>query len=93
MLKGYQPSGESVKLDRYGGRLDRPREKATGFFYVKKISDRHWLVDPDGYRFLHVAINGVRELRNVDANFGSADAWAEAVTAQLRTNSFNGLGN
>jgi hypothetical protein len=36
LLDGYKPSGDSVKLNRYGGRLDRPKEKATGFFYVKK---------------------------------------------------------
>lgn len=27
LLDGYKPSGESVKLNRYGGRLDRPKEK------------------------------------------------------------------
>lgn len=93
LLAGYQPPAEPVKVDRYGGRLDRPREKATGYFFVKKIDGRHWLIDPAGCRFFHVAINAVREPRDVAALFGSAEGWAEAVVAQLRAAGFNGLGN
>ncbi len=93
LLKGYTPSGDQVKLNRYGGRLDRPKEKATGFFYVKKMGERHWLIDPEGCRYFNVAINTVREPKDVKANFGSAEKWAEATTAQFRDNGFNGLGN
>jgi len=93
LLDGYTPSGQLVKLNRYGGRMDRPREEATGFFTTKKINGRWWLIDPEGCRFVHIAINAVREPRDVNANFGSADQWAEAVTKQLRANRFNGLGN
>ena len=92
-LDGYRPSGEPVKVNRYGGRLDRPREKATGFFYTKKIDGRWWLIDPEGCRFFHVAINTVREPKDVSANFGPPEQWAGAVTEQLRVNGFNGLGN
>ena len=38
-------------------------------------------------------MNTVREPKNVDANFGSADRWAQQVTADLRALGFNGLGN
>jgi hypothetical protein len=93
LLEGYQPSGNSVKLDQYGGWMDRPGAKATGFFHVEKIEGRDWLIDPDGFRFVHIAINAVAEPKEVKANYGSVQAWAEAVTAQLRTNGFNGLGN
>jgi hypothetical protein len=92
-LNGYKPSGDAVKLDAFGGRADRPKEKATGFFYVKRIDGRQWLIDPQGCRFFHVGINTVREPKNVDANFGSADRWAQQVTAGLRSLGFNGLGN
>ena len=93
LLKGYTPSGANVKLNRYGGRLDRPKEKTTGFFQVKKIGDRHWLMDPEGCRYFNIDINAVREPKDVKANFGSAEKWAEAVTSQFRDNGFNGLGN
>ncbi len=92
-LDGYTPAGEQVKMNRYGGRTDRPREKATGFFYTKKIDGRWWLIDPEGCRFYHVALNTVREPKEVKANFGSSGQWAEAVTKQLREAGFNGLGN
>jgi hypothetical protein len=93
LLDGYRPPAAPVPTDRFGGRTDRPQEKATGFFYVKPIAGRQWLIDPEGHRFFHVAINAVREPRNVEANFGSAGQWASAITAELRANSFNGLGN
>ncbi|MEI7731014.1 MAG: LamG-like jellyroll fold domain-containing protein [Verrucomicrobiota bacterium] len=93
LLAGYTPRSEGVKLDAYGGWLERPKEKATGFFYVKKIAGRQWLIDPDGSRFFHIAMNTTREPKEARANFGSPEQWAESVTTQLRTNGFNGLGN
>ena len=93
LLDGYKPSGEKVQVNRYGSRLDRPPEKATGFFYTKKIDGRWWLIDPEGFRFYHVAVNTVREPKDVTKNFGSPEQWADAVTTQLRENGFNGLGN
>lgn len=92
-LEGYQRKGGDVRLDRFGGWMDRPQEKATGFFYTKKIGARHWLIDPEGRRFIHIGINTVREPRGVAANYGSAGQWAKDVTAQLRESGFNGLGN
>lgn len=90
-LAGYAPSGGDVKVDAYGGRTDRPREKATGFFRATKIDGRHWLIDPDGYRFFHVGINTVNPPRGVDALFGSAAAWGQATTDTLRSGGFNGV--
>lgn len=92
-LDGYTPSGESVKVNRYGGRTDRPLEKATGFFRTQKIDGRWWLIDPEGCRFYNIAINTVREPKEVDKNFGSSEKWAETTTGQFRTAGFNGLGN
>ena len=92
-LDGYTPSGGHVQVNKYGGRIDRPREKATGFFYTKKIDGRWWLIDPEGCRFYHVAINTVREPKDAKANFGLPAQWADAVTKQLRDAGFNGLGN
>jgi hypothetical protein len=88
MLDGYVPSGDRVTLNRYGGRMDVPRERATGFFRTQKIGDRWWLIDPEGCRFYHVGINVVQMPRGADA-----ERWPEQVTAQLRENGFNGLGN
>lgn len=93
LLNGYRPSGDGVALDAYGGRLDRPKEQATGFFRVAKIEARNWLIDPDGRRYFNIGLNTVREPKSLKAHFGSPEQWAESVTALLRTNGFNGLGN
>lgn len=93
LLKGYVPSGDRVRLDAYGGCLELPREKATGYFRTQKIGGRWWLIDPEGYRYYNVGINTVREPKAVDKNFGGAERWAEQTTARFRENGFNGLGN
>lgn len=47
-----------VKVSKYGGYLAR-QSKATGFFRVEKIDDRWWFVDPEGYLFLSIGVNGI----------------------------------
>lgn len=89
-LDGYTPAADTVKLSRYGGWMEGEPAKATGFFRTQKVGGRWWLIDPDGWRFVHIAINAVRQPKAVK---GDAVAWAEAVTRQLRGNGFNGLGN
>ncbi|MEI8289067.1 MAG: LamG-like jellyroll fold domain-containing protein [Verrucomicrobiota bacterium] len=93
LLAGYQSAGAAVKTDAYGGRADRPREKATGYFHTTRIDGRHWLIDPAGHRYFNIAINTVREPKKAASNINPSEDWAEAVTGQLRTNGFNGLGN
>ena len=92
-LGGYHPRGESVKVDRFGGWLELPQEKATGFFRIQKIAGRQWLIDPEGHRYFNIGMNTVQEPRAVEKLFGSGEKWAETVTGQLRDAGFNGLGN
>ncbi|HEX5220797.1 MAG TPA: hypothetical protein VFZ59_14605 [Verrucomicrobiae bacterium] len=82
---------------RYGGWLAF-QTNATGFFHPRKIKDRWWLVDPQGYLFLH---QGVAVVSTVDspggsaaltAKFGNANNWAVASTTLLRRSGFNGAG-
>jgi len=37
--------------DQYGGWKKGPKQKVTGHFYVKNISGKWWMVDPDGYLY------------------------------------------
>ena len=96
LLDGFKPAGET-KLDQYGGWTGHS-EKATGFFYPKKIGPRWWLVDPDGNLFLHVGVVavGTGSSKTVKANFtktfSSKENWAEVTTALLHDNGFNGTG-
>lgn len=92
-LDGFKPLTAPVKLDQYGGWMDRPQLKATGFFYVTKIDGRHWLVDPEGYRYYNVAINAVREPASIRKDPKAMEEWAQNTTDKLRDLGFNGLGN
>ncbi|MCD6508361.1 beta-galactosidase [Candidatus Poribacteria bacterium] len=46
--------------DRFGGWMDGPRLKATGFFRVQKYKGKWWLVDPEGCLFWSHGIDCVR---------------------------------
>jgi hypothetical protein len=71
---------------------------ATGFFHPRKIKDRWWLVDPQGFLFLHKGVAVVSTVNSPDANaaliakFGNANNWAVAGTTLLRRSGFNGAG-
>ncbi|RYY12134.1 MAG: agarase [Cytophagaceae bacterium] len=94
-LKNFKPS--AVKLSKYGGRMDR-RTTATGFFYVKKVDGRWWAVDPEGYLYLHNALNDLQPNRSargqqaLQEKFGNEAGWMSATRQLLLTNGFNGAG-
>ena len=89
---------KAVPLSKYGGWLGR-RYKATGFFYAKKLGDRWWLIDPEGYRFLHVGVVAVRagtspkNRRAFPKAFGTKARWRDATVKLLVDHGFNGTGN
>ena len=84
-------------FSKYGGLLAK-KEKATGFFYPKKIGDRWWLIDPEGCLFLHKAVVAVSPIRGPGAThafqqkFGSDAKWSAGTTSLLWSNGFNGVG-
>lgn len=84
-------------LDRWGGRTDRKADR-TGFFHVKKVGDRWWLVDPDGGLFLHVGVAAVDPGKTptnraaLAETFGTREKWADRATHDLRELGFNGAG-
>ncbi len=84
-------------LDQYGGLLGR-KEKATGFFYPRKIGGRWWLVDPEGGLFLNKAIVAVSQMNGPLArdafkkNYGNDSNWVAGATGLLHAYGFNGLG-
>jgi hypothetical protein len=96
-LSGYQPKLEP-RISRYGGRLDQ-RITATGFFYAAKVKDRWWLVDPDGYLFIHKAVVTVRPGTSLKQNgmlaqrFGDKQRWIDSTSHLLSEFGFNGTGN
>ena len=94
-LSGF--SAGTVKLDKFGG-WNGDKSQATGFFYAKKIGDRWWLIDPEGNRFLHVAICGVtvghspENRRTLPQRFGTVENWREQTLRMIFEHGFNGTG-
>jgi hypothetical protein len=86
-----------VALGRYGGRLDRQVD-ATGFFRAMAIDGRWWLVDPDGYLYLHQAVVAVAPGKSETPRaaqrerFGTPENWATYTTQMLQAHGFNGTG-
>lgn len=94
-LKGYEANtGETAKLDKYGGLMDESlRQEATGFFYSKKIDGRWWAIDPLGYPFFRTAINTIVAREEVSlVQYKTMDDWAKATTDRLRELGFNTTG-
>ena len=97
LLAGFRADGAKVPLSKYGGRADRKAD-ATGFFHVRKLGDRWWLVDPDGCLFIHVGVCSVAPGSSAAMKaalrdkFGDTAKWAQATTGLLWDNGFNGAG-
>lgn len=47
----------SADRDAYGGLLNGPKLKATGWFRAEKVSGRWWLVTPDGHVFFSLGMD------------------------------------
>jgi len=81
----------------YGGWMTW-KANATGFFHTQKIDGRWWLIDPDGYPYIHravVAMNPGKSEKQKEVfarQFGSTDKWLENSSSILKNNGFNGTG-
>ena len=97
LLDDYTPLQAPVRLSKYGGWLGE-RFEATGFFRTEFIDGRWWLIDPDGYRFIHVGMGVVHpgsseNMRRAFAEkFGDNERWAKETTKLLKELHFNGTG-
>ncbi len=86
------------KLSKYGGNKNR-QVKATGFYRTEKIDGRWWIVDPDGYLFIHKAVNSInrgkstRNQKGFAERFNSPVDWMSKTTQFITANGFNGAGS
>jgi len=86
-LPDYQSTTDGA-LSTYGG-IKKDRHAATGFFHTAKSLNRWWLVDPEGYPFIHV---GVVAVASPGGKNSAKNEWAAAATELLHKNGFNGTG-
>ncbi|MCK9506920.1 MAG: T9SS type A sorting domain-containing protein [Pigmentiphaga sp.] len=84
LLDNYvmKQNGDDV-FNRYG-HDSRIKTNSTGFFYTKKINDRWWLIDPDGYAGINMSVTSLPDLNETNA---------VSAFEILRKNGFNGTGN
>ena len=98
LLAGFNPLKTFPQLSKYGGSLEN-HTTATGFFYVKKIGDRWWCIDPEGNPYINIALNSIsagRSDRNKEAlkaKFGSSEKWIGETIKMLLQNGFNCAGS
>ena len=98
-IPGFTPSPDPA-LDEYGGWLGTHVGNPDGFFRVRKIDGRWWMVDPAGNLFLAKAVAGFkpgaggseRQKAALKAKFGDVDGWVSSEIAFLKSCGFNALG-
>jgi hypothetical protein len=97
LLEGYPKTAQPTELSQYGGWMGE-RFEATGFFRTQQIDGRWWLIDPQGYRFLHVGVVSVHPgssanmKRAFAQKYGDDKTWAIETTRLLQELHFNGTG-
>ena len=95
-LGGFNPDQKET-FSKYGGDLDLKSE-SRGVFYTKKIDNRWWIIDPDGYACWHVGVNGIRpggserNKKALETKYGTAEKWVVKTCNDVVDLDFNGAG-
>lgn len=87
-LAGFR-AGEEVKVDGWGGRLDKAPVAATGFFRTALLDGRWWFITPSGTRLFNIGFNHVYPAQRNKTD----PAWPRMVTDRLRDLGCNSTGN
>lgn len=96
-IPGFKPS-QDPEVDEYGGWKIKAESAPDGFFRVRKINGRWWMIDPLGNLFLSKAVavfspgGSERQQAALKAQFGTNSSWAASESQMLRDNGFNSLG-
>ncbi|MFB3788424.1 MAG: beta-agarase [bacterium] len=96
---------ESASYNHFGG-WTRLSAEPRMFFYTKQIDQTWWLIDPGGKAFLSKGVNHISFTADfcpalglspyalaTQKKYGTEDAWAKAVAANLRLWNFNTIGS
>ena len=96
-IAGFTPSPDP-ELDEYGGWKGTHVGNPDGFFRVRKIGGRWWMVDPAGNLFLAKSVGSFtpgsskRQQKALQEKFGTRARWAADEMAFLKSCGFNSLG-
>lgn len=97
-LAGYKSPNALPEFGQYGGNSNL-KEKATGFFHVKKIGNRWWGIDPEGYQYVNVALNSITAKgsegmkKALQEKYGGKENWMKETIALLHEHGFNCAGS
>ncbi len=65
LLIGFRPdytaAAYTSKTNKWGSSTTLPKQEATGRFHTKKIGDRWWIIDPDGYIHYERSVTSLRQ--------------------------------
>lgn len=95
-IKNFKP--EPIELNKYGS-AKNIRSNSSGFFRTEKINDRWWIIDPEGFAGLNIALNSVnkgKSERNLTAftnKFSNDLDWIQKTKEQIQNIGFNGTGS
>lgn len=95
-IKDFKPT--PIEYNKYGS-AKSIRTKPTGFFRTEKIDGRWWIIDPEGYAGINIAMNSVNtgnSERNKTAyrqKFANNSDWMQQTKNQLQVLGFNGTGS
>jgi hypothetical protein len=85
------------KVNAYGSWMVNP-STATGFFRVGKKADRWWIIDPEGYPFIHKGVavyrpgNSSGQKAAMANKYGTPEKWVVQESDMLKGFGFNGAG-
>ena len=97
-VEGLVPEPDPA-TNKYGGWTARDLGNADGYFRVRKIGNRWWMIDPLGNPYLSKGTavfspgNSDRQKANITSNYGGKNSnWAKAEIPFLFSNGFNSVG-
>src|SRR5690606_14425162 len=71
----------------------------TGFYHPEKIGKRWYMVNPDGYAGLNVAVNSVAKSitpgtkATFEQKFKNTETWINETVKLIKENGYNAVGN
>jgi len=95
-LPGFKYTNDPC-ISAYGG-WKVSQSVGSGFFRVEKKGDRWWIVDPEGYPFIHKGVAVFRpgssdgQLAAMKNKYESNENWVKQESQFLKEHGFNGIG-
>ena len=101
-VKDFKEVSAMPELNKYGSPITKDKYNATGFFRTELIDGRWWIIDPEGYKQMHIAVSRVEadksekfdgvQKKAFEQKYGTDENWANMVVDELRPYGFNACG-